>query len=242
MQTLRAILFQAAFYLNTTIWTIAILPFALAGREALRKAIRGWVRSNLLLLRLIAGIRVEFRNTGLTPPGALLVASKHQSVLETLALVLVFERPVFILKKSLTRIPLFGWYVTRLGHISVDRDAGAAALRGMLRQAQAAIADGAQIVIFPEGTRRAPGAEPDYKPGVIQMYRQLGARCLPVALNTGLFWPRRRLAFRPGVAVIEILPPLPANLSRAEILPALIAAIEPPSDRLLAEGQGDDVT
>lgn len=237
MNKLRAVLFLIAFYVNTAIWTLALLPVALMGRDTFMKAIRAWVRSILLLLRLIAGVGLEFRNLAQIPPGALLVASKHQSALETLALMLVFDHPVFILKKSLTRIPIFGWYITRMGHIGVDRSAGASALRAMMHEAKAAIAGGAQIIIFPEGTRRAPGAEPDYKPGVIQMYRQLGATCLPVALNTGLFWPRRSLGFRPGVAVIEILPPLPAELDRRQIIPALMAAIEPPSDRLLTERQ-----
>lgn len=237
MQTFRAVLFLVLFYINTAIWTVAVMPFALMGRDVFMKVIRGWVRCTLLLLRLTAGVKVEFRNTHLAPRGALLVASKHQSALETLALMLVFERPVFILKKSLTRIPIFGWYIVRMGHIGVDRAAGASALRAMMHEAKEAIAGGAQIIIFPEGTRRAPGAEPDYKPGVIQMYRQLGATCLPVALNTGLFWPRRSLAFQPGLAVIEVLPPLPADLARTDIIPALIAAIEPPSDRLLIEGR-----
>lgn len=237
MHTFRAVVFLTLFYINTAIWTLAVLPFAFMGRDVFMTVIRAWVRCTLLLLRLTAGVKVDFRNTRRIPSGALLVASKHQSALETLALMLVFERPVFILKKSLTRIPLFGWYIKRMGHIGVDRAAGASALRAMMREAKQAIADGSQIVIFPEGTRRAPGAEPDYKPGVIQMYRKLGATCLPVALNTGLFWPRRSLAFHPGVAVIEVLPPLPAGLSRTQIIPALIDAIEPPSDRLLVEGR-----
>ncbi|MFC0284711.1 lysophospholipid acyltransferase family protein [Camelimonas abortus] len=237
MRRLRAILFLAIFYVNTAIWSICAIPVSLLGREAFMPVIRAWVRCTLWLLRAIAGVKVEFRNLAAIPPGPLLVASKHQSALETLALVLAFDRPVFILKKSLTRIPLFGWYLKQMGHISVDRSAGAAALRAMMAEAKQAVAEGAQIVIFPEGTRTAPGAPPDYKPGVIQMYRQLGAPCLPVALNTGLFWPRRSLAFNPGVAVIEILPPLPADLGRNDIIPALEAAIEPASRRLLEEGR-----
>lgn len=237
MPKLRAIAFLVAFYLNTAIWTVAVLPFALMGRDVFMKVIRAWVRCTLWLLRLTAGVRVEFRNTSAVPRGPLLVAAKHQSALETLALLLVFERPVFILKRSLTRIPLFGWYITRMGHIGVDRAAGASALRAMMHEAKAAVEAGSQIIIFPEGTRTAPGAAPDYKPGVVQMYRQLGAPCLPVALNTGLFWPRRSLAFNPGVAVIEVLPLLPADLDRRAVIPALIAAIEPPSNVLLDEGR-----
>lgn len=237
MKKLRAVLFLAVFYITTAILTFVYLPVALMGRKIFMKAIRAWVRLTLLQLELIAGVRVEFRNTHLTPAGALLVASKHQSALETLALVLVFDKPVFILKKSLMWIPIFGWYISRMGHIGVDRGAGASALRAMMHDAKAAIADGAQIVIFPEGTRRAPGAEPDYKPGVIQMYRQLGATCLPVALNTGMFWPRRNLGFNPGNAVIEILPPLPPNLDRRQVIPALVEAIEPACNRLLLEAR-----
>jgi 1-acyl-sn-glycerol-3-phosphate acyltransferase len=235
MDAVRSLTFNAAFYVSTFVWVLAILPTLLLPQERFAGVVRAYIRSTLWLLRVIAGIRVEFRGLERITEGPLLVAAKHQSTLETFALLLIFDRPAFILKRELTRIPLFGWYLTRLGNISVDRAAGAAALRTMMGEAKAAIGQGRQIIIFPEGTRRPPGAPADYKPGIVQMYRGLGVPCLPVALNTGVFWPRRRLAMRPGVAVIEILPPLPAELPRADMLPALIAAIEPASERLLAE-------
>ena len=144
------------------------------------------------------------------------------------------------MKRELFWIPFHGWFSKKFEMIPVDRDKGPAALRRMLREAKARIADGREIIIFPEGTRRAPGAPPDYKTGVILLYDALGVPCVPVALNSGLFWPRRSLIRRPGTIVVEFLDPIPPGLPKAEFLKRLTEAIETASSRLLAEAEAKE--
>jgi 1-acyl-sn-glycerol-3-phosphate acyltransferase len=182
---------------------------------------------------------VEIRGRERIPPGGLLVAAKHQSFLETFALLPLVDDPAFILKRELLWIPLFGWLAWKAGMIPIDRSGGAQALAAMNRRARAEIAAGRQILIFPEGTRRAAGAPPAYKFGVAHLYRAFGVACLPVALNSGLYWPRRQFIRRPGKVVIEILDPIPPGLSRDVFLQELQDRIETASNRLLAEGLAD---
>ena len=140
------------------------------------------------------------------------------------------------MKRELFWIPFHGWFSYKFQMIPVDRDKGPTALRRMLREAKKRIEDGREIIIFPEGTRRAPGAPPDYKTGIVLLYDALGVPCLPVALNSGLFWPRRSVIRRPGTIVVEILDPIPPSLPKAEFLRRLETAIEGASNRLLVEG------
>ena len=175
---------------------------------------QAWCRSSLWLTRRVAGIGVEFRGLERIPPGGLLVASKHQSFLETFALIAVLDDPAFILKRELMWIPFVGWFLAKIGMVPIDRGARSLALVEMNRRARAEAAKGRQILIFPEGTRRPPGAEPAYKYGVAHLYRSLGVPCVPVALNAGLFWPRRSFVRRPGTAVIEFGEPIPPGLDR----------------------------
>ncbi|WP_048437700.1 lysophospholipid acyltransferase family protein, partial [Methylobacterium platani] len=170
--------------------------------------------------------------------GAVLVAAKHQSALETLALVTVLDDFSYILKRELMWLPLFGWYLARSEMVAIDRSKGSRALALMNEEAAAAMADGRRLIIFPEGTRRAVGAPPAYKFGVAHMYDRLGVPCLPVALNTGVFWGRRRLTYRPGTAVIEFLPVIPAGLPRDTFLGELQQRIEAASDALVREAGG----
>lgn len=235
MNALRSYAFHAAFYGSTFVWVLAIIPALLLPQDRFAGVVRAWIRWSLWLLKSICGVKVAFRGFDQVPDGALLVASKHQSTLETFALLLALKRPAFILKRELTQIPLFGRYLLKFGNISVDRAAGASALRAMMTDAKGALAQGRQIVIFPEGTRRPPGAPPDYKPGIVQLYRSLGVPCLPLALNTGVFWPRGQGGITGGTAVIEALPLLPPELSKPAVLPAIIGAIEPATARLEAE-------
>jgi 1-acyl-sn-glycerol-3-phosphate acyltransferase len=189
----------------------------------------------LFLLRTIVGIRIEVRGREKIPQGPCLVASKHQSAWETFALIPIFRDPVLLMKRELFWIPFHGWFSYKFGMIPVDRDKGPTALRRMLREATKRIDDGREIIIFPEGTRRPPGAVPDYKTGIVLLYDALGVPCLPVALNSGLFWPRRSLLRRPGVIVVDILDPIPPGLPKAEFLNQLESEIEGASNRLLAE-------
>ncbi len=148
------------------------------------------------------------------PSGPLLVAAKHQSLWETFALITLFRDPAYIMKRELMWIPFFGWYTWKAGMITVNRGRGSQALAAMNASARTELARGRQIIIFPEGTRRAPGAEPRYKYGVAHLYADMNVACLPVALNSGLFWPRRSFRRYPGTIRVEILDPIPPGLGK----------------------------
>ena len=237
MVALRSHLFNALFYLNLVLWLIpAIVTFAMPRMAIIRYA-QAWGRFNLWLLRVVVGTRVEIRGRERIPPGGLLLAAKHQSFLETFTLVFLVDDPTFILKRELQWIPLFGWLTIKAGMIPVRRG-GATALAEMNRSARLKAAEGRQIIIFPEGTRRPPGAPPAYKNGVAHLYRTLGVPCLPVGLNSGLFWPRRHYIRRPGTVVIEFGEVIPAGLSREDFMAAMTTEVEAISDRLLLEAGG----
>ncbi|TCT05906.1 lysophospholipid acyltransferase family protein [Aquabacter spiritensis] len=238
MILLRSILFQILFYAVTVVYGIVLLPLLVAPRRWLWRGVLLWIRSTLLVLRVTTGIRTEITGRAHIPRGPLLVAAKHQSAWETLALLLLFDDPTFILKRELTWIPIFGWYLARAGMIPVDRGARAQALKTMGERAAAELAKGRQILIFPEGTRRPPGAPPQYKFGVAHLYASLGVPCLPIAHNAGLFWPRRR-ALRPGTIRAEILPAIPPGLPKGVFAARLEREIEAASTRLLAEGRAE---
>jgi 1-acyl-sn-glycerol-3-phosphate acyltransferase len=197
-------------------------------------------RFEIWLLEVIAGTRLEVRGQDKLPKGACLVASKHQSAWETFALIPLFRDPAMLMKRELFWIPFHGWFSKKFEMIPVDRDKGPTALRRMLREAKKRVADGREIIIFPEGTRRPPGAPPDYKTGVILLYEALGVPCVPVALNSGLFWPRRSILRKPGTIVVEFLDPIPPGLPKAEFLTRLTGAIETASAHLLAEAKAKE--
>lgn len=238
MAVLRSVLFNTLFYANTIVWLVIILPTLLLPRVAIVWVAKAWCRTSLFLLRMIVGTRVEYRGLDNIPPGGLLVASKHQSFADILAVMPLFRDPTFILKRELTWIPFFGWYLLKAGMIPVDRSKGVGALADMNKRATAEIERGRQVLIFPEGTRRPPGAEPAYKFGVAHLYRTFDVPCLPVALNSGYFWPRRSMALRPGTLIVDVLPPMPARIERSAFARDLQEQIEAASNRLLAEAAG----
>jgi 1-acyl-sn-glycerol-3-phosphate acyltransferase len=192
-----------------------------------------WARSSFFLMRVVCNIKVEFRGLEKIPAGPLLVASKHQSMWETFALLPLFENPLFILKRELTWIPVFGQFLGKAGMIAVERGGGPRSLVKTLRRAGVEVRSGRQLVIFPEGTRRPVGAPPHYKAGVAQIYVDSAAPCLPVALNSGLFWPRRTFMRYPGTLVVEVLDPLPPGLPREEFLVRLRTVIEDATNRIV---------
>ena len=165
--------------------------------------------------------------------GPLIVASKHQSMWETFALMQFFDAPLFIYKRELAWIPFFGWYLMKSGMIGVDRSGGMRSLMEMARRAPKEIRSGRQLIIFPEGTRTPVGAPPDYMTGVGQIYASSGVPCQPVALNSGLFWPRRTFMRYPGTLVVEFLDPLPAGLNRKEFIVRIATVIEAATNRLV---------
>ena len=234
---LRSILFNVAFYLTLMIYLVIAflaLPFP---RHAMLGVAKAWGRSNLRLLRAICGIEVEWHGLERIPPGALIVAAKHQSIWETFALIPLFADPTFIVKRELMWIPVFGWCMWRADMIPVDRGAGSQAMFAMTDRAKFEIGRGRQIIIFPEGTRRATGAAPAYKFGVAKLYAATGAPCLPIALNSGLVWPRRSFLRYPGVVRVEILDPIPPGLPADAFFARLQQEIETETARVLAEGR-----
>nr|WP_246515357.1 lysophospholipid acyltransferase family protein [Microvirga aerilata] len=237
MLIVRSLLFNVAFYANLVLWLVLLFPGLLVPPRVFMQGVKLWGRSSLWLLRVIVGTKIEIRGREKIPPGGALVAAKHQSFHETFTLVTILDDPTYILKRELMWIPLFGWYLWKAGCVPVDRKAGSLALVQMTARAKEEARHGRQIIIFPEGTRRPPGAPPAYKYGVAHLYQNLGFPCIPVALNTGLYWPRRQFIRRPGTVVIEVLDPIPPGLPREDFFKEVQERIEEASDRLLAEGQ-----
>jgi 1-acyl-sn-glycerol-3-phosphate acyltransferase len=233
----RSLIFNALFYANIiarmfVAMVVLALPYA-----ALHGVLRGYATSSLWLLRIICGVKVEWRGIEKFPRGAYLVACKHQSAWDTFALFEILSDPIFVVKRELMWIPLFGWLAAKAGMIPIDRSARAAAIGRMVAAARAQIARSRQIVIFPEGTRRRPGAEPHYLPGVAFLYAATGAPCVPIALNSGLFWPRRSLLRYPGTVLVEVLDPIPPGLDKRAFLRRLQTVLEEATARLVAEGK-----
>jgi 1-acyl-sn-glycerol-3-phosphate acyltransferase len=233
----RSIAFNALFYLNLLAHLLAAIPTLVLPRRSIIEVARFWARTNIWLLRAVCGITVDFRGVGKIPSGALLVASKHQSLWETFALLLLFDDPAYILKRELIWIPFFGWYLWKAGMIPVNRGKRSQALADMTVCAHEELARHRQIIIFPEGTRRPPGAEPSYKYGVVHLYGETGVPCLPIALNSGLFWPRRSFRRYPGTIVVEVLDPIAPGLDKADFSQRLQGVIEAATARLVDEGE-----
>ncbi len=234
---IRSFLFNVAFYVATAVILIGGSPLLFGPRRWAMAGLRFHARVSLWLLRVICGTRMEVRGRENLPEGACLIAAKHQSAWDTMALVLPFEDPALVMKAELMKIPLYGWFSRKFGMIPIQRETGPGALREMLKAARERIADGRQILVFPEGTRRAPGAPPAYKPGILLLYDALKVPCVPVALNSGHFWPRDSMIRRPGTIVVEILPAIPAGLRRKAFEAAMIGQIEEATARLIREAE-----
>ena len=233
---LRSILFNLLYGIWTAGMHILCLPLLFAPRRVVQAAGGIWIDGTLWLLKHVVGIDHRIVGAGNLPTTPAVYAAKHQSAWETLFLSRYLDFPAFVLKKELLSIPLFGWFLRKAGMIAVDRKAGASALRGMARQATEVLESGRSILIFPEGTRVAPGQTKPYQPGVAALYTQQKVPVVPVALNSGLFWGRRAFIKKPGTIVVEILPPIPPGLDRKALMKELESRIEPAS-AALAMGQ-----
>jgi len=240
MLTTRSLLFNALFYLNLLVLMIIGLPTMLFGRKAVFALARLWGAISVWLLEKICGLRLEYRGVENILPGAILIAAKHQSFLETFALLKYAPDFAIILKRQLTYVPLFGLYLIVSKQIAIDRARGRQALQQIAGAAKSVFAAGRQVFIYPEGTRRLPGAPPKYKQGVTALYMETGVACLPVAVNTGLFWRRHGFLRRPGVAVIEYLPIIAPGLEPAAFSERLQSTIEAACARLNAEAVDKD--
>jgi len=230
----RSALFVALFYVWSVSVALLATPLLLGPVAGVLRMFRFWSAGVVALLR-VCGVRVEVRGRQHIPTGAALVAPKHQCMLDVFAQFGVLPASAFVTKKELMRIPWFGWYARRVGNISVDREGHSAALKKLVREAKALFAQGRQVVIFPEGTRTAPGQPGDYKPGIAALYREINVPVHPVATNSGVHWPAHGFRRIPGVIVFEYLEPIPPGLKRAEFMRILIERIETASDRLLTE-------
>lgn len=223
MNALRSGLFALIFYGITALAVLVALPFGLAGGRPLRRIVRLWAGFHRWCARHILGIAVRVEGTAPVSPS--LVAAKHESMFETVELVLLLREPVIVLKRELADIPGWGWLARRYGVIAIDRAAGPAALRGLLRAGERARATGRHILIFPEGTRVPPGAAPALLPGFAGLYRALALPVVPVALDSGRLWPRRSFVKRPGIVTFRFGEPIAPGLERREAERAVHAKI-----------------
>jgi 1-acyl-sn-glycerol-3-phosphate acyltransferase len=230
----RSTIFFVWFALVTATLAILFLPALALPRPVTVWMSRRWSELNLWGLEVFAGLGFEVR--GAVPRDGALVAAKHMSMWDTMALYRTLDDPAVVLRRSLLRIPFYGWYVAKAGTIPIDRDGKASALREMAAAARRALSKGRSVLIFPEGTRKKPGAAPDYKPGVAGLYAQLGVACYPAALNSGQFWTG--FIKRPGKIVLEFLEPIPPGLRSREFLGLLEERIESATAKLVAEAQG----
>lgn len=234
MLGLRRIAFFFWTYLAMAVCALGGLPLMAVSRRGAMLVIKAWAASVLWGARHIMGITVEVRGVEHAPMASALVAAKHQSMLDVVWPFSQMSSPCFVFKKELMWTPGLGWYALRTRMIPVDRSAGTAALKKMVRDSQGRLDDGMQIVIYPEGTRTAPGADPDYKPGVAALYRDLETvPCHLVATNSGTCWPARGIGFNPGHVVFEFLEPIPAGLKRGQFMTELQSRIETASKALL---------
>lgn len=238
MPALRSFLFNIFFYLWTLVLMIFIMPMVLLpGSGPILWIGYVWGQGNLWALRVICGTHVEWRGIEKIPDGPILVAAKHQSAWETFAFFIPFRRPAYVYKRQLAYVPMFGWLIWKAKQIPVDRGGKGEALASITRGALKAVGLGRQVMIFPEGTRRAVGAPPDYKYGVTHLYAQLGVPCQPVALNSGMFWSRKSFTRRPGTVLVEFLDPIPPGLPPEEFAAKLKDGIETTTQRLIAESR-----
>lgn len=236
MKILRAMLFNLCFYGLTTVMCFLCLPALLMGTEAVWLCAKAWSRMTLFLAHHICGIRLDLRDPeNKRLRSGVIFSSKHQSAFETVAYSVLFHRPAFILKKELLSIPLFGLYLKQVNCVPIDRKAGASALKDMVKTARERLEMGYSLVIFAEGTRSAPDAEPTYLPGVAALYTQLNVPVVPVALNSGLCWGRKAILKKPGRVSVEFLPDIAPGLDRKEFMKILKEQVETASARLRDE-------
>jgi len=235
MMAVRSVLFAIVFYGWSALLSPIYLPLMLLPRRGFWFMAWVWVRSCLFLVEHVADIRYEVRGRENLPPGPFIIASKHQSAWDTLIYNKLFPDCAYVLKRELFWFPFFGWFLWKVGMVGIDRAGGAKTLKLLVRGVRDRLAQGRTIIIFPQGTRTSPGAERKYLPGVSAIYAQSDVSVVPVALNSGMFWPRRRFLKRPGTIVVEFLPAIAPGLDRRSFEGTLRERIEPATRRLEAE-------
>lgn len=233
LQWVRSVLFATQAYLVMLIMAIAFIPWVLLARRGAFDAVHTWCRWVRWTASWMVGLRSEVR--GPVPDGEVIIAAKHQSFFDIIMLVSVLPRPWFIMKKQILITPIVGWYAKRIGCVAVDRGKRGQAIKSMIESVKGRQKEPGQLIIFPQGTRVAPGAKPPYKIGVGVLYEALEQPCVPVACNVGVFWPRRRIYRAPGLAVIEFLPQIDAGQEMRSFLSQVEEVVETNSDRLMRE-------
>lgn len=236
MTVFRSVLFNAIFYLNLIGQMIIMTPaYFLLPRKKSYIVAKNWAKSNHWLLAKIVGTTFEVEGLENAPQGSYIVAPKHQSFWDAYALLPWFDDPLYILKRELTWIPLFGWYLKKQRMVPVNRNARGKVMAAVMEQTKVEMKAGRQLIIYPEGTRRPPGAPAEYKYGIARLYRDLGVPVLPVVMHPGLFWPRRKFIRHPGHFKVRILPPIEPGMDPDAFLAHLIEVMETASDQLLIE-------
>lgn len=232
---IRSLIYATVFYVTTALFLLLGSWLLLAPRSWAMAGLKLHGLTCVALLRWICGTKLEVRGRQHVPDGPALIVAKHQSAWDTFALIPLLRDPAIVLKDELKWIPVYGWFCVKFAHILVKRQKASVALKALIGDAKDRVARGRQILIFPEGTRVMPGAPPDYKPGYIALYEALGVPAVPMALNSGLYWPRRSLWRYPGTIIVEFLPAIPPGQPRAAVRSAIEQAIESATDRLISE-------
>ena len=236
MLIVRSLAFNAAFYLNLVIQMIVWTPiYFLLPRKKAWFVPKFWSSSSLWLHKVLAGTRAEISGQENLPDGPCIIAPKHQSFWDTIAFLPFIPDAIYIFKRELMWIPLFGWYVAKMRMIPIDRGSRSKALRKAVRVARERLKENRQLIIYPEGTRRAPGAEPSYKYGIVELYAQLKVPVVPVAHVAGLYWPRRKFLRYPGTIRARFLPAIEPGLPREVFQERLVRETEAACDELLVE-------
>jgi 1-acyl-sn-glycerol-3-phosphate acyltransferase len=221
MITLRSALFNAVFFVTTFVYTMAATVVRLVSRRRVLGVATAWAHTLVLAARIICGIRLEVTGLDRIPPGAALISSRHQSAFDTFVWLTLLPRCCYVLKQELMRVPLFGSLIAAAGMIPIDRAAGPAAIRILLRESDRAVREGLQIVIFPEGTRSEPGKPQPMQSGILALATRTGLPIIPVSTDSGCCWGRRAFHKRPGVIHIAIGEPIPPTADRRALAQAL---------------------
>ena len=230
LDRVRSLLFAILFYSISAVMALGLLPFLILPARWIKSVCYSWVSIFMVLSRTVLGIRMRVKMdraaSDAIAAGPVIFAAQHQSMWETIIFNGLLNAPSFVLKRELIRVPIFGLFLRKFDMIAIDRAAGASALKGMVRQARAQIEAGRSVVIYPQGTRVAPGEKKPYLPGVAALYTQLGVPVIPIALDSGRLWPRGAFVKRAGTVTVTVLPPIPTGLDRKGFMRVLEDRIE----------------
>ncbi|WP_027167485.1 1-acyl-sn-glycerol-3-phosphate acyltransferase [Mesorhizobium sp. WSM3224] len=237
MLIIRSLAFNFVFYLSLIVQMIFWTPYYfLSPRHRAWFVPKFWSRTSMWLYDKIASTKSEITGVENLPEGSFILAPKHQSFWDAIAFFPYLDDALYILKRELTWIPFFGWYIMKMRMIPVDRGSRSKALKGVVTATRQEMdRNPRQLIIYPEGTRRPPGAEPSYKYGIVELYTQLGVPVVPVAHVAGLYWPRRKFLRYPGTIKARFLPAIPPGLSKEEFMQRLIGETEAACDQMLVE-------